>query len=65
MIENFNITMEEFFRVNVLGYINELYMYPVKLISLVLDLAIVTCIIVFFIKSISLITDVYSKIKKI
>ena len=52
MIENFNITMEEFFRVNVLGYINELYMYPVKLISLVLDLAIVTCIIVFFIKSI-------------
>ena len=52
MIENFNITMEDFFRVNVLGYINELYMYPVKLISLVLDLAIVTCIIVFFIKSI-------------
>lgn len=52
MIENFNITIEEFFRVNVLGYINELYQYPIKLISLILDLAIVTFIIVMFVKSI-------------
>ena len=52
MIENFNITMEEFFRVNVLGYINELYQYPIKLISLILDLAIVTFLIVMFVKSI-------------
>ena len=37
MLENFNITMEQFFKVNVLGYINELYQYPVKLISLILD----------------------------
>ena len=52
MLENFNITMEQFFKVNVLGYINELYQYPIKLISLVLDLAIVTFLIVMFIKSI-------------
>lgn len=52
MIENFNITVEEFFRVNVLGYINELYQYPIKLISLILDLAIVTFIVVMFVKSI-------------
>lgn len=52
MIENFNITMEQFFKENVLGYINELYQYPVKLISLILDLAIVTFLIVMFIKSI-------------
>ena len=52
MLENFNITMEQFFKVNVLGYINELYQYPVKLISLILDLAIVTFIIVMFVKSI-------------
>lgn len=52
MIENFNITIEEFFRVNVLGYINELYQYPVKLISLILDLAIVTFLVVMFVKSI-------------
>ena len=49
MLENFNITMEQFFKVNVLGYINELYQYPVKLISLILDLAIVTFIIVMFV----------------
>ena len=52
MIENFNITIEQFFKVNVLGYLNELYQYPVKLISLILDLAIVTFLIVMFIKSI-------------
>ena len=52
MIENFNITMEQFFKVNIIGYLNELYQYPVKLISLILDLAIVTFLIVMFIKSI-------------
>ena len=52
MIENFNITMEEFFRINILGYINELYQYPVKLISLILDLSIVFFLILMFVKSI-------------
>ena len=52
MLENFNITMEQFFKVNVIGYVNELYQYPVNLISLILDLAIVTFIIVMFVKSI-------------
>ena len=52
MIENFNITIEHFFKESVLGYLNELYQYPVKLISLILDLAIVTFLIIMFIKSI-------------
>ena len=52
MIDKLNSDVMSFFEVNVLGYLNELYMYPIKLISLVIDLAIVIFLIVMFIRSI-------------
>lgn len=52
MIENFNSTIEDFFRDSIIGYLNELYNYPIKLVSLILDLAIVTFLIIMFVKSI-------------
>ena len=52
MIENFMTTINEFFQINIIGYINELYQYPIKLISLILDLTIVIFLGAKFIKSI-------------
>lgn len=52
MIENFMTTINEFFQINIIGYINELYQYPIKLISLILDLTIVVFLGAKFIKSI-------------
>lgn len=52
MIENLNSSIIDFLKINVLEYVNELYMYPIKLISLVIDLSIVLFLIIMFIKSI-------------
>ncbi len=52
MIENFINTFNQFIRLNVIAYINELYQYPVKLISLILDLVIVIFLGYKFVKSV-------------
>ena len=41
MIENFIITMRNFYEQNIIGYMQTLYEYPIKLILLVLDISIV------------------------
>lgn len=41
MIENFIITMKNFYEQNIIGYMQTLYEYPIKLILLVLDISIV------------------------
>ncbi len=50
MLENFNIAMNNFYQENILGYIDLLYKYPVKLIALVLDILIVTFLIIKLVK---------------
>ena len=45
MINNFAMNMSTFWQ-DVLQYLNELYQYPIKLISLILDVAIVTYLII-------------------
>lgn len=49
MLNNFMTSMSIFWQ-NVLQYLNELYQYPVKLISVILDIAIVLFIIVYVLK---------------
>ncbi|MBR2786498.1 MAG: diadenylate cyclase CdaA [Clostridia bacterium] len=51
MIENFIQNISTYFQNTIIGYINELYEYPIKLIPLVLDMAIVVFLIYKFIKS--------------
>lgn len=41
MIENFIITMKKFYEQNIIGYMQTLYEYPIKLVLLVLDISIV------------------------
>ena len=41
MINNLILGINNFFQENVLGYINSLYEYPIKLVLLVIDLSIV------------------------
>lgn len=41
MIENFIITMKNFYEQNIIGYMQMLYEYPIKLVLLVLDISIV------------------------
>lgn len=41
MIDNFIITMKNYYDQNVIGYLNQLYSYPIKLIVLILDVVIV------------------------
>ncbi len=41
MIENFIITIRNFYEQNIIGYMQTLYEYPIKLILLVLDISIV------------------------
>ncbi|MFR8103743.1 MAG: diadenylate cyclase CdaA [Clostridia bacterium] len=41
MIDNFMITMQNFWNQNIVQYMQTLYQYPIKLISLILDLVIV------------------------
>lgn len=52
MIENLINTLNQFIQLNVIAYINELYQYPIKLISLILDLVIVIFLGYKFIKSV-------------
>lgn len=52
MIDNLINTINQFIQLNVIAYLNELYQYPVKLISLILDLAIVFYLVFKFIKSV-------------
>lgn len=52
MIENLINTVNGFIQSNVIAYINELYQYPIKLISLILDLVIVIFLGYKFIKSV-------------
>lgn len=52
MVENFMATINEFFNVSIVGYLNELYQYPIKLISLIIDLSIVIFLGIKFVKSI-------------
>lgn len=52
MIENLINTVNGFIQLNVIAYIHELYQYPIKLISLILDLVIVIFLGYKFIKSV-------------
>lgn len=52
MIENLINTINQFIQLNVIAYINELYQYPVKLISIILDLVIVIFLGYKFVKSV-------------
>lgn len=52
MIENLINTLNQFIQLNVIAYIHELYQYPVKLISLILDLVIVIFLGYKFVKSV-------------
>lgn len=51
MIDNFLSNIDTYFQHNIVEYLNELYQYPIKLIPVILDLAIVIFIIYKFIKS--------------
>ena len=50
MFNNFILTMQNFYQEKVITYINTLYQYPIKLITLMIDIAIVTFLIVQVIK---------------
>lgn len=50
MIENFILTMKNYYEQNILTYFNELYTYPVKLIILVIDIAIVAFLLMKVLK---------------
>ena len=52
MVNNLINTLNEFIQLHVVEYLTELYQYPVKLISLMLDLIIVSFLIYKFIKSV-------------
>ena len=51
MFDNLKISLEAFYQENIIGYINDLYLYPVKLITLLLDLSIVLFLAYQFIKT--------------
>lgn len=50
MIENFTITMRNYYEQNILTYISNLYNYPIKLIALIIDVAIVLFLIATVLK---------------
>lgn len=52
MIDNLLNTLQTFMQTHVVAYVSELYQYPVKLVSLILDLVIVTFLGYKFIKSV-------------
>lgn len=45
MIDNFWVTMSNFYNNNILGYLKTLYEYPIKLVTLVVDILIVMFLI--------------------
>lgn len=51
MIDNFMENINTYFQKNIVEYVQELYQYPIKLIPLIIDLAIVVFLIYKFIKS--------------
>ena len=51
MIDNFIENINTYFQKNIVEYVQELYQYPIKLIPLIIDLAIVVFLIYKFIKS--------------
>ena len=52
MINNLINTLQNFMQIHVVAYVSELYQYPVKLVSLILDLLIVSFLGYKFIKSV-------------
>ena len=48
MVDNFMANINNFVKVNIISYIQELYQYPIKLIPLIIDLAIVIFLLVKF-----------------
>ena len=50
MLENFGKIFANFYENNVLGYLETLYEYPIKLILLIIDLTIVVFLVVKFLK---------------
>ena len=51
MIENFMANINTYFQKNIVEYVQELYQYPIKLVPLVIDIAIVVFLIYKFIKA--------------
>ena len=51
MIDNFMENINTYFQKNIVEYVQDLYQYPIKLIPLIIDLAIVVFLIYKFIKS--------------
>ena len=51
MIDNFMENINTYFQKNIVEYVQELYQYPIKLIPLIINLAIVVFLIYKFIKS--------------
>lgn len=51
MIENFMQNINTYFQKNIVEYIHELYQYPIKLVPLIVDIAIVVFLIYKFIKA--------------
>lgn len=51
MIENFMLNINTYFQKNIVDYVKELYQYPIKLVPLVLDIAIVVFLLYKFIKA--------------
>ncbi len=50
MVDNFITNINNFVKINIISYIQELYQYPIKLIPLIIDLAIVIFLLVKFVK---------------
>ena len=50
MVENFVEGMQRFISQNIIGYWNTLYQYPIKLVELVVDVALVILLVVYVIK---------------
>ena len=50
MIDNFFSTLTTFYEQNILAYLQQLYQYPIKLVSLIIDISIVVFLLVKFIK---------------
>lgn len=51
MIDNFMQNINAYFQKNIVGYVQELYKYPIKLVPLIIDIAIVVFLIYKFIKA--------------
>lgn len=51
MIENFLNNINTYFQKNIVDYVHELYQYPIKLIPLIVDIAIVLFLLYKFIKA--------------